>query len=223
MTVDRLAAAVLNNARWCDAVCRAHGVPTSWQDDWWTAGRRTPVYYPDAITLRPSASFDRAAELIEAGPDGSVKDSWADLDLRSYGYQLLFEAHWITREPGEAPTGETSDWTTIGTADELAEWSAAGGLVGTFPPALLQDPAIRFVAERVDGRIIAGGIGNADDAAVGVSNVFGEQPWDGLVAAIERLFPGRPLVGYEQPNGLAEPASEGFRIVGPLRIWRTPG
>lgn len=227
---DRLTAAVRNNARWCDAVCRAHGVPTSWQDDWWLAGRRSPRFYPDAISLRAAASFETVAERIE---DGSVKDSWAEFDLARYGYRLLFQAQWITLDPAEAPNDRAaSRWQPVDTADELAAWSRAAGLPGTFPPALLDDPEIRFLAERDaerdaeqdgerdGGTIVAGGIANASDAVVGVSNVFGGQPWSGLVAAVGRSFPGRPLVGYAQPDALAGPAGVGFRTLGPLRIWQ---
>jgi hypothetical protein len=50
-----LAAAENNNARWCDAVCRSHGLATRFAGDLWRALGGAPRFYPDAVTLRPGA------------------------------------------------------------------------------------------------------------------------------------------------------------------------
>lgn len=226
---DRLTEAVHNNAHWCDAVCRAHGVPTSWQSGWWTARRRSPAFYPDAITLRRPADFAEVTGLVEGGPDCSVKDSYAELDLGPFGFEPLLQASWLTLDPAADPRPPAAEaegatgWAAIRTPGELAEWSRAHGLLDTFRPGLLADPAVRFLAARAAGRIVAGAIANASGSVVGISNVFGERPWAGLVAAAESAFPGRPLVGYERPDGLAQPCSVGFRVIGTLRVWRRPG
>jgi transposase-like protein len=52
----RAVAAVRNNAEWCDAVCRAHGITTSFDPHVWVALRRSPPMYPDAVTLTECAS-----------------------------------------------------------------------------------------------------------------------------------------------------------------------
>ena len=52
-TLDRLVLAARNNALWCDAVARAHGVKATLDDTAWTSPTRTPPYYPDAVTLSP--------------------------------------------------------------------------------------------------------------------------------------------------------------------------
>ncbi|WP_408652377.1 hypothetical protein [Jatrophihabitans sp.] len=222
----RLTAAVHNNAAWCDAVCRAHGVPTSWQSDWWAARQRSPRFYPDAITLRPGAAFAAVAGSVEAGRGSSVKDSWADLDLEPYGFTPLFDAHWITlNPPARGETVAAADrfrWTVVGSAHELLDWTAAHGADGTFPPSLLADPAIRFLAVRSAGRTVAGAIANLSGPVVGVSNVFGEDPWQGLVHAVGNCFPQRPLVGYEQAAELDRPLSLGFHTIGQLRVWHQP-
>jgi hypothetical protein len=217
---DRVAEAVHNNAAWCDAVCRAHGVPTSWRPDWWAAHRRSPRFSPDGITLRPGATFETVAGSLAAGAGSSVKDSWADLDLEPYGFTPLFDACWIALDPPVA--AGPSRWTVVGSAEELADWTVAHGAVGTFPPALLDDPAIRFLAVREAGRMVAGAIVNDSGPVAGVSNLFGEDPWPGLVDAAAACFPQRPLVGYEQDAELAEPISLGFQIIGRLRVWHQP-
>jgi hypothetical protein len=53
-----LIAAVRNNAEWCDLVCRTHGIRTAFTPDVWSAGSRTPEFYPDAVTTtsRPAWS-----------------------------------------------------------------------------------------------------------------------------------------------------------------------
>lgn len=57
MTTSRQAlvrAAARNNAEWCAAMCRAHGVAGEFGADAWAAAVRTPPYYPDAVTLEPA-------------------------------------------------------------------------------------------------------------------------------------------------------------------------
>ena len=95
--------AVINNARWCDAVCRAQGLPTRFSDRVWVALRRLADFYPDAVTLSPSASPDEVLRDIDTSPGCSVKDSFASLDLSSYGFEVLFDAEWIHR-PAAPPT-----------------------------------------------------------------------------------------------------------------------
>jgi hypothetical protein len=222
---DRLAAAVHNNAVWCDAVCRAHSVPTSWQPDWWAAHRRSPRFYPDAITLRPGAAFGTVAGSLEAGRGSAIKDSWAELDLEPYGFTPLFDAHWITLDPpaaDEVVAAARSRWTVVGSAAELGDWTAAHGAAGTFVPELLEDPAIRFLAVRSAGLIVAGAIANLSGPVVGVSNLFGQDPWQGLVDAVAACFGHSPLVGYEQAGELEQPLSLGFRTIGRLRVWHQP-
>jgi hypothetical protein len=216
---------VHNNAAWCDAVCRAHGVPTSWQSDWWAAHRRSPRFYPDAITLRSGAAFGTVAGSLEAGRGSAIKDSWADLDLEPYGFTPLFDARWITLEPptpDELGAAGRARWVVVGSAGELADWTAAAGAADTFPPALLDDPAIRFLAVRSAGRTVAGAVANLSGRVVGVSNLFGEDPWQELAGAVAACFPQRPLVGYEQAAGLERPLSLGFHPIGRLRVWHRP-
>ena len=97
--------AAVNNAHWCDAVCRTHAIDSKFDDDAWTSRTRTPPYYPDAVTLTPSPSIPELLARIDASEGCSIKDSFASLDLHPFGFRELFDAQWITRPAmAAAPT-----------------------------------------------------------------------------------------------------------------------
>ena len=100
MLDDRIIRAARNNARWCDAVRRAHGNPGEFHDDIWLNRHRVPRFYPNAGTLgEPSQrQLELIDELLAARlPSGwAVKDSFSGtLDLASRGFRVLFGAEWI--------------------------------------------------------------------------------------------------------------------------------
>ncbi len=203
-----------NNARWCDAVCRSHGLATRFAGDLWRALGGAPRFYPDVVTLRPGAAV---ADVLAHAP-ASVKDSFACLDLAPAGFSVLFAAHWLVhRSPRPAATSLA--WSPV---SALGEWTAAAGLEGIIRAPLLDDPGIRILAARraEGGPIAAGAILNATGQVVGVSNVFGDpETWRDLPAVAAAAFPGRPLVGYEHGDSLAGAVAAGFAPVHPLRVW----
>ena len=223
-------AAARNNAEWCAAMSRSHGLAGEFGAQAWAAPSRTPLYYPDAVTLVPAA--DRAAlmsRIDTAVPGASVKDSFADLDLTQLGFQVLFEAQWIHR-PASAPTPAPGLlWDVVGDPDTFRAWALAwdggDGSADLFRSELLDDPATFVLAEQsVDGRVVAGAVACRSDQVVGVSNVFAlgggpDAAWPGVLNAVSWLFPTLPVVGYEQGDDLAAAMRHGFEPVGPLRIW----
>ncbi|WP_329264169.1 hypothetical protein OG223_49990 [Streptomyces sp. NBC_01478] len=223
-------AAARNNAEWCAAMSRSHGLAGEFGAHAWAAPSRTPLYYPDAVTLVPGA--DRAAlvsRIDTAAPGASVKDSFADLDLTEAGFQVLFEAQWIHR-PASAPA-PASDlaWDVAGDPDMLHAWALAwddeDGNADLFQPELLDDPATFVLAGKsADGRVVTGAVASRSDQAVGISNVFAlgggpDAAWPVVLDAVTWLFPTLPVVGYEQGDALAAAVQHGFEPVGPLRIW----
>lgn len=189
--------------------------------------------YPDAVTLVSDVAGDGLLARIDAGPGCSVKDSYADLDLRSAGFEVLFEANWICRTADVAGVPTGIGWSAVTTAARLAEWAAAHGGGDVFTPRLLDDPAVTVLAGQKDGAIVAGVVANVSMAVratapvVGVSNLFavaGEDDgdvWAGAIGAVTALHPGGLLVGYESGPSLAAAERAGFERVGALRVWIT--
>ncbi|MEU7022329.1 hypothetical protein ABZ990_16930 [Streptomyces sp. NPDC046203] len=218
-------------------MCRAHGLsegvlgPRAW-----TSPRRTPLYYPDAVTLAVDAGPGDVLDGIDrTAPGASVKDSHARLDLAPEGFRLLFEAQWIHRPaglPAGSPSGAASDrsaaYRAVRTPDELAAWALAwsGGDVdeaALFRAELLADPATTIVAGHApDGRILGGAVLTASDRVTGVSNLFtadgvpASAAWSGVLAVAD---PALPLVGYESGDDLDAALAAGCEAIGPLRIW----
>ncbi len=230
--------AAKNNARWCDAVCRANGAPGEFHTAIWLNRHRVPPFYPNAVTLTPGGAagqLARIAEVCAARRAFAVKDSFAALDLRPLGLDVLFEATWIHRPAGLAAPDMPDNWTwsVISGAGALARWEAAwagtpnGSIADSeriFRPALLETPGVAFLAGLRGGRIAAVAAVNRTGEVAGLSNVFApdEAPatvWAGAVALAVRLFPGRPLVGYERDDDLVAARAAGFEPLGPLRVW----
>ncbi|MFD5813215.1 hypothetical protein [Streptomyces sp. NPDC127038] len=225
-----VAAAARNNAEWCAAMSRSHGVEGDPGEQAWTAPARTPLYYPDAVTLVPGA--DPAALLARIDtttPGATVKDSFADLDLTDAGFRVLFDAQWIHR-PAEEPAGPPDlGWSVADGPDTLRAWALAwddgNGDAGLFRPELLDDPATFVLAGRsADGGVAAGAVASPGGDVVGVSNVFAvdggpDTAWPGVLSAVRSLFPAVPVVGYEHGDDLAAALRHGFEPIGPLRVW----
>lgn len=227
-----LGAAVRNNADWCAAVCRSHGIPSSRTADAWWSPARTPVYYPDAVTLTPEVAADELLARVDTSPGCSVKDSFATLDLTGHGFVELFGARWIHR-PAHLPVSATRlRVRQVRTPADLAEWQTwwhGPDAPDVFRPALLDEPSVLVLAvyndhdERANGLVLHHGAG-----VVGVANLFtvaGSDPvevWTAAVAAAAHRFPGVDLVGYEHGDDLAVALTCGFSPIGPLRVWLRP-
>ncbi|WP_254393760.1 hypothetical protein [Streptomyces buecherae] len=209
---------------------RSHGLAGEFGADAWTAPARTPLYYPDAVTLAPGA--DRAAlvsRVDTAAPGATVKDSFADLDLAEAGFHVLFDAQWLHRPASGAARAPGLSWDVVRDPAALRAWALAwdggDGNADLFRPALLDDPATFVLAGRsADGRVLAGAVASRSDQVVGVSNVFGldggpDVAWPGALDTVHELFPTLPVVGYEQGEDLTVAVRHGFEPVGPLRIW----
>lgn len=87
--------AAANNAEWCDLVCRTYGAQTRFDEDAWTSRTRTPPGYPDAVTLVPHPSAPDLLARIDTSAGCSIKDSFASMDMTTYGFRVLFDAQWI--------------------------------------------------------------------------------------------------------------------------------
>jgi hypothetical protein len=225
------AAAARNNADWCASVCRSHGIPATFDETCWWSSRRTPPYYPDAVTLRHDAvPADFLPRIDTASPGCSVKDSFAALDLASDGFTEFIDAEWIHRPAGlPAPATPALRTERVGDAGQLLDWQAAwhggGRTPDVFRPALLDDPSVLVLAVH-DGTDLSGGVVlNSSAGLVGLSNLFAVDGadiaaiWSSALAAAANHFPGLAVVGYETEDDLAPALASGFTVLGRLRIW----
>jgi hypothetical protein len=239
MLKDRNVRAARNNAELCDAVCRAHENPGEFHDDIWLNRNAVPRFYPNAGTLAEPSPRQLALidELIAARlPSGwAVKDSFSMLDLESRGFRMLFDAEWIylpvSRIKDIASAGTSARWELVRNELALAEWESAWsksaddtGKDRIFPPSLLEIKDVAVIAGFRDGHIVAGAIANRSDDIVGWSNFFAPatEMFDcaaASLATIGGIFPGSPIVGYEQGDDLHNAHALGFESLGPLRIW----
>lgn len=233
--IDAMAeAAARNNAEWCEAMCRAHGLHGVFGAHAWTSARRTPPLYPDAVTLGGRASADdvlRGPHGIDTSRPGcSVKDSFASLDLSGAGFEVLFEAEWLHRPAGLPlpPAPRDVEWRRVGSRAGLAEWAAAwdggDGMAHLFRPELLADGSVAFLAARSEGRVVAGAVVTWGGGAVGISNLFAadddlDAAWAGCLAAVGERWHGAPVVGYEHGDALKAATAHGCLSTGPLRVW----
>lgn len=242
--------AAANNAFWCDAVCRAHGLPGEVHDGLWLNRHRVPRFYPNAVTLSESQETATQLWLIqdllaaELPGDTTVKDSFCTLDLAPLGFDVLFEATWLWRSPSDPrPAGALDEisWAVVRDEGELAKWERAWNGISTagrfvlppriFLPSLLADRDVVFVAAHQGAQIVAGAIANRTGDIVGMSNVFAPDDqatlfWAGCLSQVLDIFPGLPLVDYESGRDLDIALSLGFEALAPLRVWshsRRPG
>jgi hypothetical protein len=218
-------AAARNNADWCDAFCRGHGMAPELTAERWFSAARTPPYYPDAVTLVPGLSPEAVLDGVDAGPGCSVKDSFGDVDLTQAGFVVLFPAEWLVL--GVGPTAPRS-WSRVGDQAELAEWDAAWGDAPTdsrfFPDVLLADDRLAFLAGRKDGQITAGATASRSADVIGLGNVFAvdddlESAWAGAAATATELWGDLPLVTYDHGDALRAAQRAGFEPIGRLRVW----
>jgi hypothetical protein len=200
----RTVLAIRDNAAWCDLVCRTHGIGTRVTAQAWTADRRTPMYYPDAVTLVPELDVGELLGRIDRSPGCSIKDSYATLDLAGEGFQVLFEAEWIYRSAAPA---DSQAWEPLRRPDDLRAFGDA------LLPALLTEPDVAVRAVYAGGAVVAGVIAHRGERAIGISNAFPD-------FATTAAFPGLPLVGYESGAALASAQEAGFESVGQLRVWQ---
>ncbi|GHG01747.1 hypothetical protein ACFFSH_02325 [Streptomyces filamentosus] len=224
---ELLTAAVRNNAEWCQSMCRAHGLAGAFGPRAWTSPRRTPLYYPDGVSLAADADAADVLAGVDRTAGASVKDSYARLDLAPEGFRPLFDATWIGR-PAGPPAAPAAPWTRADTPEALSAWAHAwsGGdadEAALFRPALLDDPAVTVVTvPGPAGRILGGAVLSTGAGATGVSNLFAADGTDPAVvwaAALAAADPALPVVGYESGDDLAPALAAGFGELGPLRVW----
>ena len=209
---DRIVLAARNNALWCDAVARSHGVACTTDDVAWTASTRTPPYYPDAVTLSPDGRRVRRAgpgrrlgRLLGQGlvvPPGPVDGGLRPSRRRRVG---------VARPLG----ADAGDGQRRGSGSRpLDEMADVGARVGERPgrgghPARRRcstSPGVHVLGARASddpaSPVVAGAIVNVTGEVAGLGNLFSrdgdvERAWAAGAAAAREVAGGIPLVGWE--------------------------
>ncbi len=232
----RAALAAVNNAVWCDAVCRARGGTTAFADGLWCHADPSPPYFPSVVTLSAEVGGEAVLQALRAAPGGDslgVKDSFCRLGLADAGFMKLFEARWLWREPkaGGSPRPRLR-WCVVDTPALLSSWTRAWWPdPAADPPApavfgtpLLVDPAVQLLAGLDGEHLVAGAAVTLSDGVAGLSCCF-FPPAEAaalraeLLDAVQVRHPGRPLVTYHQGEELQALLGLGFADVGPLQVW----
>ncbi len=219
----RLRTAVDASRRWYDDVFGLHAIPVRVERGLWSALGQPPPFHSAAKALMPGVETVRVIGAVDALEHCAVADSFGDLELDRYGFDLLFEASWVHRPPSDRTTGTLPvGWSLVDTPESLAEWSVAHDYVDVLPPAVLDHPRFRILACHRGGHMVGGGITHQGDGDVGLSNAWGvgaADQSDELLAAASALHPGQAFTGYEQGAELEALLAAGFSALGPQRVW----
>ena len=225
--VGPVEAAALNNAEWCHVFCGTHGIAGYFDEMAWTSAKRTPPYYPDAVTLARGCSVESLLSRVDGSAGCSIKDSFADLDLSADGFEVLLAAEWLSQDRYRAG-GTSKGWSVVVDRSTLERWEAAWGESPITRPffrsELLGDARVRILV-RADGRgLRAGAIANRSRGVIGLTNVFDverdlESAWSGAANAARAEWGGMPVVGYEAGEALDAAYLAGFERVGSLAVW----
>ena len=126
--------AARNNAEWCNSFCRSRSVEAAFTEYMWATEERPPPFYPDAVTLRAGVDPLDVVARVQPGAGCSVKDSFADLELSAFGFDVLFTAEWLAGET--IASQDTPGWSPVTDEPGLREWSAAWGDSAAFQRSL---------------------------------------------------------------------------------------
>ncbi|MFI0444064.1 hypothetical protein [Actinomadura sp. 6N118] len=225
-----LGAAVLNNALWCDAVCRSHGFPGNVDSRLWVSLDHDLTFYPHVITLILEADPSEVTAVAAGRRHAAVKDSFAQFDLAPAGMRLLLEGEWINHVPiQKGPPDPDLRWSSVTNADELHVWERSWAQHNpedhpVFLPTLLHDARCVILQAHQDGRLIAGAIAYTAANVIGLSNLWGpalpsSHLWINAIQAVATLDPHLPIVSYEHGTDLIAAQQAGARPLGPLRVW----
>jgi len=219
---EQVDTAVLNNIRWCEIVCETHGIVGISGENMWQTASKAPTYYPDLITSSRNVTVEEIADRIKNKEAAFVKDSFANLDLSTLGFEILLAAEWIYHEPLTDLNSVPSGWSLVQTDNGLSDWTLAHGSGDVIRPGLLERRDVKIF--KCEKKGVSGGFIAALGAeAVGISNVFSNgalvELWSDIPKAASLEFPGLPLVGYEQGADLRAAIQSGWTSLGPLRVW----
>lgn len=222
-------AAARNNAKWCAAVCRSHGISSRFTDDAWLADGNPPPFYPRLLSLTADAApLERTIHELRgrATEAFAVKDSFGVL-APSPTREKLFDAVWYARPPGPL-AGFRGQSARVENRVELARWVSAWG--GTpphqsiFVPAILAEPGVAFLKAAEFRAGLAAHQSSEEGGFIGVTNLFGDAgERNACLASLIVKNPACTIAGYGPEDEAVSLVDLGFRVIGPLAVWLVSG
>lgn len=215
----RLRAAVDASLAWYEMVCAVHGVGHATADGVWRALGAVPPFHSAAKTVEPWATSEAAVAAVAGVERCSIADSFGT--LRPTGFEVLFEARWLFREPLDGPPVLPDGWSVVRDVDALARWTARHGTREVLVPAVLDRPDVTVLAHHDDDRLVGGAVVQSCAAVAALSNVWADADadWDDVVRVVHAVLPGRPVVDHEHGDDLTAALAAGFQAVGPHVVW----
>jgi hypothetical protein len=227
--------AIENNLGLYEAVFAAHGLRWLRSPLAWTSTEKAPTYYSNLVTCssewQPDGEFRAIDETFahDGWPHWSIKDSFANLDLRAFGFARLFDAQWIYLEAANfLPAQGTSGirYELVGTADALSTWRTAWDPDPQLGKEIFRDNLLgemHFVIGYRGAAAVAGCAINKTDDVLGISNCFCPDTdilhWSEMVGFVQASFGKTDMVGYERRDLVARLRGLGFENVGNLCVW----
>src|SRR5262249_15809502 len=108
---------------WYVDVFALHALETRFEDGLCRPLAPPPPCHSSLKTTEPGVGIER---VLAGGDDGSVADSFGDLDLGPHGFTVLIDATWVHHPPPETQTsGLPGGWSIVRDPGLLAEWNQA--------------------------------------------------------------------------------------------------
>jgi hypothetical protein len=220
----RLRDAVSASVSWYDDVFAAHDIAVSRAGGLWTSVGPAPAWHSVVKTLEPGVDAGTVLEAMEPHGQGSVADSFGDLHLAPYGFELLIDATWVSRPPdGNPRPSPPAGWSVLDDPRALTEWNALHETTGVLLPSLLEHPHFTFLAHHEEEVLTAGAVIHNGTSAAGLSISWAapghDLDWLGVIACVGVQRPGCTVVDYAWGDDLARLLEVGFSPVGPHRVW----
>jgi hypothetical protein len=219
----RLRRAIDASIGWYEDLFALHGVGSRLEDGLWSSLAPPPPLHSDAVVVEPAATGEQVMARLSGREHTGFKDSFSMIDASKLGMELLFAATWIHLDAPRGSRATNATWTVVNTPEELARWTSGHDTSEVLLPGLLARGHFKILAQVAGNRIVAGAVARLGSGVVDLSNVHSDPghavDWADLAHAVDGLFPGRPIVGYERGDDLDAALDGGFVPVGELRVW----
>lgn len=241
-------AMALNVAAWVDSSVACLGVQTFRTERlWWRKPGGSPIYLSAIVTDAEAADEVLHADLrlVESAwrtEEISLWDCWAAYDLSDVGFKRQWVEPWYLRHPSPIPGNFTPpaglSIEVVTNAKQLAEFEEASwegfetigaaravGRFGQHAVSTLNDPGMRYLIARLDGRVVASTIAFASGNMLGLYGIstvpqFRRRGYaTALVRAVVCLRPDLPVSVQPDPESVRIYSDTGFVPAGQVAAW----